>query len=255
MSGSDVDALWQRFRARRRDADRNAIVSHYAHLVRRIALEFSRPLPLNVDTPELISAGTEGLCRAIANFDPDRFRGMQFEVYAGPRIRGAMWDYLRTLSPNTRSGASFARQQELAIAALVQAHGEFPTDVEVAEQMGITVDQYRDRCTRHLAASPVMFSVLDGSPAESHRDGATYVADGVAAPEPREESFDAFLVLVSRLPSRERIVLYMVYCGGLTLAQTGALIGVTESRVSQIHKQALRELREHWEHRRDDRAA
>ncbi len=249
MSGSDVESLWKRFRARRRDADRNAIVAHYAHLVRRVALEFSRPLPVNVDMPELISAGTEGLCRAVMNFDPARFPGMQFEVYAASRVRGAMWDYLRTLSPNTRTGASFARQQEEAIAALIAAHGEFPTDVEIAEYMGLTVDEYIDRCSRQLAACPVVLSSLDAG-----RETGPFL-DGVPAPEPREDSFDAFLVTVGRLPSRERVVLYLIYCCGLSMAQTGVLIGVTESRVSQIHKHALAELRELWAHRRDDLAA
>ena len=194
-------------------------------------------LPASVDRADLVSAGIVGLLEAIERFDPER--GPTFEAYAIGRIRGAILDELRAADWVPRSVRAKARAIEAAYQELEARLQRVPTDDELAAAAGMTVAQLQRRAQRDRRQRP-------RGPRGARRHSGDVLADRREGPAGMVEEVETREVLaeaVRRLPERERTVLALYYVEALTLAEIGHVLGVTESRVSQIHTKAVIHLR------------
>lgn len=205
-------------------------------LVRRIAHKVARRVPSSVDVGDLVSAGSEGLLEACASFDPER--GDNFEVYAERRIRGAILDELRAADVMTRHGRRRLREIRRAVAELERMLGRAPDEEEVATRLGIPLDEYR-RVTHELSLAPALAR------------GGEIDADDIAsaAHDPQElcvatEMRDRLTLAIAALPTRMQEVLALYYQEECTQAEIGRALGVTESRVCQILREAAARLRD-----------
>lgn len=241
----DIDSLWADFMATRSQTARDRLIVQYSPLVKYVAGRVGIGLPRNVEQADLASFGVFGLIDAIEKFDPER--GFKFETYAIARIKGAILDELRSIDWVPRSVRSKARKLEQAMAKLEAEHSRAATDAELAEEMGITEKQLRTMLSQisfvGVAALDEMLSV--GDQGEGISLGDT-VADQRAGPTDAfevEEMRQILAASINRMPEREKIVLTLYYYEGLTLAEIGRVLGVTESRVCQIHTKAVLHLR------------
>lgn len=241
----DVDSLWADFIRTRSQTARDRLIVQYSPLVKYVAGRVGVGLPRNVEQADLASFGVFGLIDAIEKFDPER--GFKFETYAIARIKGAILDELRSIDWVPRSVRSKARKLEQAMAKLEAEHSRPATDAELAEEMGITEKQLRTMLSQisfvGVAALDEMLSV--GDQGEGISLGDT-VADQRAGPTDAfevEEMRQILAASINRMPEREKIVLTLYYYEGLTLAEIGRVLGVTESRVCQIHTKAVLHLR------------
>jgi RNA polymerase sigma factor for flagellar operon FliA len=246
LAATVIDELWARIKADGDDeAAREGLILHYSALVKFVAGRVGSGLPRTVDQNDLVSYGVFGLIDAIDKFEPER--GFKFETYAIPRIRGAILDELRALDWVPRSVRSRAREIERTITELEHKLGRSPTDEEIASAMDVPVDQLRD----HLGEiSNSGFIALDESPGPAGEGAASL---GERLPDPRGISPEAAFAdvenkriladAINRLPERDRLVLTLYYYEGLTLAEIGSVLGVTESRVCQIHTKSVMSLR------------
>lgn len=245
-SRSDVSALWTRYK---RDADsdaRDELILNYSPLVKYVAGRLASGLPQSVDTADLISYGIFGLIDAIKKFDPDR--AIKFETYAISRIKGAIIDELRAMDWVPRSVRSRAREIENAYVSLENSLRRVPSDAEVADHMGVSAKELQDLLAKLSYTSVVSFEEMwvggdreDGQSAiGSIKDDAA--EDPVAIFETGEIK-EILAVAIDKLPERERTVIALYYYEGLTLKEIGQVLGVTESRVSQLHTKAVLRLR------------
>ena len=218
----------------------DVLVAQHAELVKRIAFHLAGRLPPQVDVEDLVQAGMLGLLEAAAHFTADR--GATFETYAGIRIRGAMLDALRRLDWAPRSVHRKARAAAQALRELENELGGEADDVAVAERMGVGVDEYqrivRDAASCRLLSLEQMTSA-EGVPVEIPGDPALDPLADVTD----EAMRDALVAAIDRLPERERLVMSLYYERELNLKEIGAVLKVTESRVCQLHGQALTRLR------------
>lgn len=244
MSIVDVDPYlamqWERWLKRKNAAARDHLIVSYSPLVKFIAGRLGAGLPSSVDPGDLVGSGVIGLIDALERFDPAH--GVKFETFATPRIRGAILDGLRQLDWVPRSVRTKARDVQRAISEFEHAHGRAPSDSELADQLGISRDQLR-RWLSSIASTTV-------GPLERALDaGAEPVAlsgDVPAAPaavvEHRELS-ELMRIEIDKLPDREKLVLSLYYDEGLTLAQIARVLGVSASRVPQLHSKSVLHLR------------
>lgn len=229
-----IDSAWSSWHESRDTGAREWLVVHYASLVKFVAGRLSAGLPRSVDTGDLVSAGVFGLMDAIEKFDPSQ--GAKFETYAIPRIRGAILDGLRALDWVPRTVRSRARSVQDAIATLEHTLGRQPTDDEIADALGIDTGEL-EKWLADIAAGAV--GPLDHVALDSV--GAPGSDPGKAMEE--GELREAMRAEIRRLPEREQAVLVLYYEDGLTLAEIGDALGVTESRISQVHTKAVLQLR------------
>ncbi|MDW3216635.1 MAG: FliA/WhiG family RNA polymerase sigma factor [Ilumatobacteraceae bacterium] len=236
----DLAMHWTRWLNRKNAASRDHLIVHYSPLVKFVAGRIGAGLPNSVDPGDLVSSGVFGLIDAIDRYDPER--AVKFETFAAPRIRGAIYDGLRQLDWVPRSVRSRAREVERAFAQLEHELGRAPTDDELAEKLHIGEDELA-RWLASIAATtigPLDRAVAAGYEPESvESEGMEHP---VAAVEDRELR-DIMKTEILKLPEREKLVLSLYYDEGLTLAEIGNVLGVTESRVSQIHTKSVLHLR------------
>jgi RNA polymerase sigma factor for flagellar operon FliA len=238
-----IVALWQAFGKHRDQALRDRLVLHYAPLVKYVAGRVGTGLPSHVEVSDLIQSGIFGLVDAIEKFEPER--GLKFETYAMQRVRGAILDDLRAQDWVPRSVRSRARDLERALERLEARLQRTATDLELAEELGVSVSDLRDLFGQLQMTSVVALDDLIGA-----GRGAS-LADTL--PDHRAEDPVAALVdrdnrrqlveAVERLNERDRIVVTLYYFENLTLAEIGKVLGVTESRVCQLHTRAVLRLR------------
>ena len=240
-----VDTAWAAWHGSRDQAAREWLVVHYASLVKFVAGRLAAGLPRSVDTGDLVSAGVFGLMGAIERFDPPN--GAKFETYAIPRIRGAILDGLRALDWVPRSVRSRARNVQDAIATLEHELGRTPTDDEIAAELKIEVVELESWLADIAAGSvgPLDHVALDDVQVRTPgAAGSSIGADSEPGRAIEEgELREAMRAEIRRLPEREQAVLVLYYDDGLTLAEIGDALGVTESRISQIHTKAVLQLR------------
>jgi RNA polymerase sigma factor FliA len=243
---SEIDRLWGRYKANGERAVRDELIVHYSPLVKYVAGRVAVGLPQNVEQSDLVSYGIFGLIDAIDKFDPGR--GYKFETYAIARIKGAILDELRSIDWVPRSIRAKARAIEKAYSKLEGELHRTPSDEEVARELGMSDDQLQLTLGQisfvGLVALDEMLSV-GGDRGESITLGDTIADSGegpVAAYEV-EEMRHILAEAINRMPEREKIVLTLYYYEGLTLAEIGQVLGVTESRVCQIHTKAVLQLR------------
>jgi RNA polymerase sigma factor for flagellar operon FliA len=242
---SDVAALWATFRTSADRLARDQLILHYSPLVKYVAGRVSAGFPHNVEAADLVSYGIFGLIDAIERFDPAR--GNRFETYAIARIRGAIVDELRSLDWVPRSVRTKARALERAYQRLEARLKRSPTDRELAAELGLSKSQFDTLLSR--ISVPGVAALDDVLPGSAGREPATLgdlLADGADGPMAlyeRSETRRLLTASINGLPDRERVVLTLYYYESLTLADVGTVLGVTESRVSQIHAKAVLHLR------------
>jgi RNA polymerase sigma factor for flagellar operon FliA len=246
VAGEDTQSLWLEYRRTQDKALRDRLILTYAPLVKYVAGRLGSGLPAHVDEGDLVSYGLLGLIGAIERYDPTR--DIKFETYAIARIKGAIIDELRALDWVPRSVRSRAREIERAIAELESKLGTAPTDEQIAKKIGITVEELEDSLTdisrSSIAALDELWSVSGEGDQVSLLDtiedttGAR-PADALDEVETREALADA----IARLPEREKLVVTLYYYEELTLREIGEVLGVTESRVSQLHTKAILRLK------------
>jgi RNA polymerase sigma factor for flagellar operon FliA len=246
----DADALlgelWADYVAGRDAALRDRLILHYAPLVKYVAGRVGSGLPAHVEQADLISYGTFGLIDAITRFEPTR--EVKFESYAMSRIRGAIIDELRNTDWIPRSVRMKARQFERAVADLEAKLRRTPTDEEVADEMEMDVEDVRKFLGQLSLVNVVALDELltgdggGGSPSL----GDTLQDVSALDPQAMAEHGEARQLLaraVEQLPEREKVVVSLYYFEGLTLADIGRVLGVTESRICQLHTKAVLHLR------------
>lgn len=218
------------------DISQNALVETHAGLVKRIAYHLIARLPHTVEVDDLIQAGMLGLLDAAQQYNADQ--GASFETYAGIRIRGAMLDEIRRNDWAPRSVHRKAREIAETLHHLEQQLGRPPHDQEVAKAMQMTVDDYHQQL--HDAAGHQVFSLDE---LNDHQDSLT---DRDADPDTalHDGNFrQSLAAAIDQLPERERVMMSLYYNDELNLKEIGQILGVSESRVSQIHSQTVLRLR------------
>jgi RNA polymerase sigma factor for flagellar operon FliA len=243
----DVNELWRTFRRTGDQALRDRLILMYAPIVKYVAGRLGSGLPAHVDEGDLVSYGLLGLISAIERYDPDR--DVKFETYAIARIKGSILDELRALDWVPRSVRSRARQIERAMAELEAKLGHAPSDEELAKKVGISVEELEDSLTdisRSSIAALDELWTISGS-------GGDQVAlidtiEDTQGPEPQSafaqtELREMVADAITSLPEREKLVITLYYYEDLTLREIGEVLGVTESRVSQLHTKAILRLK------------
>jgi RNA polymerase sigma factor for flagellar operon FliA len=226
-----TDSLWQRLRAGDRGA-RDELVARFAPLVKYVIRRTALSLPPAMDADDVLSAGTLGLLHAIDRFDPDQ--GVRFETYALPRIRGAIIDALRSLSPLSRSAGRRARQLDETSALLAQRLGRAPTQDELARELGCDLAELS---RIQLEAAHAIVSLDE---AAQLRDPDATSADALSQEDALVERLSSALETLS---ARDRLVLKLYYQQELMLKDISRVVDVSVSRVSQIHTAAVTRLR------------
>ncbi len=223
-------------------AVRERRILEYLPQVKRIAGAFSARVPKTVDPADLTSAGTLGLIRAVDEFDPKR--GVEFESYARHRIRSSILDYLRALDPLPYSTRVKLRKIESAMLALQASLKRMPSENEIAEALGFSAEQVSDLLAQ--ASSLALFSFDEGQDTRAAvADRADEDGSDILTAIERREMKEILAGLIRELPRSERLVLSLYYYEGLKMKEIGNLVGITESRVSQIHARAVTMLRAH----------
>ncbi len=216
------------------------MVTSHANLVKRIAFHMMNRLPPSVQAEDLIQAGMIGLIEAARHYDPSQ--GASFETYAGIRVRGAMLDEIRRSDWTPRSVHRKAREAAEALRRLEQGSGQDARDEEVAGELGITVKEYQQILTESTSARVFSFD----QPDENTGETISLPQANVDSPEEafQTKAFKAALAhTIKNLPERESLVMSLYYDDELNLREIGEILGVSESRVCQIHGQAMVRLR------------
>ncbi len=243
----DTQGLWREFRRTRDQAVRDRLILTYAPLVKFVAGRLGSGLPAHVEENDLVSYGLLGLIGAIERYDPDR--DVKFETYAISRIKGSIIDELRSMDWVPRSVRSRAREIERAIAQLEAQLHRAPTDEEIAAKLGVTVDELEESLTdisrTSIAALDELWTIASGS---GDQVALIDTIEDTQGPEPQSaldqtELREALGEAIARLPEREKIVITLYYYEELTLREIGDVLGVTESRVSQLHTKAILRLK------------
>ncbi|MCU0307044.1 MAG: FliA/WhiG family RNA polymerase sigma factor [Thermoleophilia bacterium] len=235
--------LWRRLRASGDPRAREQLILAYAPLVKYVAGRMGSALPSHVDGDDLISYGIIGLMGAVERFDPDR--GIRFETYAMARIKGAIIDELRALDWAPRSLRHRQRKIEQASVALEQRLGRPATDEELAAEVGITPGELEAALVQISGTSLVALNEFWSTPGAGG-EGSEMI-DVIADERPSDPAElqehaavrEVLAEAIATLPERERIVVSLYYYDGLTLREVGEVLGVTESRVSQLHTKAV----------------
>jgi RNA polymerase sigma factor for flagellar operon FliA len=228
------------------DDGRAAQLARHAPLVRRIAAQLIARLPANVEMDDLIQAGTLGLIDAMNRYDAGG--GAQFDTYASQRIRGAMLDELRALDPIPRSVRDAARKIERATHQAEQQLGRAPVEIEIAESMGVSLMEYRRMLQDAHGAQIIRYDDFDDD--DNGERGASMLERRVDADvsDPLADMLqngfrEALVDSLKELPEREQLVMNLYYTRDLNLREIGLVLEVSESRVCQLHAQAIGRLR------------
>lgn len=223
--------------------DHGALLKQYSPLVRRLAHQMIAKLPANVEIDDLIQVGMIGLNDALGRFDAAQ--GVQFETFATQRIRGAMLDELRGSDWMSRGNRRQQRNIEAAVHKLEQKLGRAPSESEIAREMGITLAEYQELLGKVRGTQLVYLEDMSGDDGDdSYLD--RHIADEDANPmgllEDRRMR-EALVEAIKNLPEREQFVMSMYYEQDMNLKEIAAVLGVTESRVCQLHSQSIARLR------------
>lgn len=235
------DALWRDYAATRSAEARDALILRYVPLARHVVDRLNVPERGGITRDDLVSHALIGLMDAVERFDPAR--GIRFETFALPRVRGEVADMLRRMDWAPRSVRRQESEIRAAMARLEAALGRPATDEELADELKMEPDRLRDALAD--VSQSCIFS-LDDALRES-ADGALTVAsllEDRGTPSPGEsaeaaERADILAKAIGRLPERERLVVALYYYEDLTLKEIGAVLEVTEARVSQLHTRAV----------------
>ena len=243
-----VDQLWSDYKRTGERRLRDELIVHYSPLVKFVAGRVSAGLPQSIEQADLASYGMFGLIDAIEKFDPSR--SIKFETYAITRIKGAIIDELRSIDWVPRSVRAKARSVDQAYAVLEGELGRSPTNAELAARLDISEPELQ-----HLLGQISLAGVIALDEVVSERQGggtedSITLGDTIADPGAEQMTFEMeemkniLTSAVEMLGEREKIVVTLYYLKNLSLAEIGQVLGVTESRVCQIHTKAVMQLRE-----------
>jgi RNA polymerase sigma factor FliA len=241
--------LWRRYKGEGDARARERLVVAYSPMVKFVAGRLGAGLPSHVEDADLISYGLVGLIGAIERFEPER--GIKFETFAMTRIRGAIIDELRSLDWVPRSVRSRAREIEAAQAKLEHELQRAPTEAELAAKLNMSEEELQgsllEIANSSVYALDELWTVSDSSGDQVSLldtiadDGASDPQEALASSEVKDRLTEA----ISGLPEREQLVVALYYYENLTLREIGEVLGVTESRVSQLHTKAVMRLKSH----------
>ena len=220
---------------------KNQLIKEYAPLIKYVAQKIAVRLPPNIDIDDLISAGSIGLMDAIDKWDPNRDN--KFKTYAEFRIRGAILDELRSQDWIPRSVRDKSKALERTIVALEVEIGRAPTDEEISAKLNMPIDEFHDLINQ---VRPVSLLSIDDQPtfSDSDRKSIANLLEGAKSNSPFNQLNvkvvkDVVAKAIEELPERQRLVLSLYYFEDLNLKEIGQVLRVTESRVSQLHAQAV----------------
>jgi RNA polymerase sigma factor for flagellar operon FliA len=247
LKAIELRDLWRRYKDESDEKARERLVLAYAPLVKYVAGRMSSGLPSHVEEADLISYGLLGLISAIERFDPAR--EIKFETFAITRIKGSIIDELRSLDWVPRSVRTKAREIEKVNAKLEHELHRAPTDQEMADKLGISVEEFQESLVRISNSSVVALDELwTVSDASGDQVSLLDTIQDPQAVDPAKEMDttemkDRLADAIARLPEREKLVVALYYYENLTLREIGEVLGVTESRVSQLHTKAVLRLK------------
>lgn len=241
-----LEGLWRAFKSTGDPGLREHLILHYSPLVKYVAGRVAVGLPPSVDQADFVSYGVFGLIDAIEKFDPER--SIKFETYAISRIRGAIIDELRALDWIPRSVRQKARAVEQAYTALEGRLARTPTEAEVADELGLAREDLRTIFSQLSVVNVVALDELLHGADDGDRVSLLDTLVDVSGDDPEtvceaREMRRLLARAINQLPDREKTVVTLYYYEGLTLAEIGNVLGVTESRTSQIHTKAVLQLR------------
>jgi RNA polymerase sigma factor FliA len=244
---ADLKETWARYKKDGDEKAREKLVLQYSPLVKFVAGRMSSGLPAHIEEADLISYGLLGLIGAIERFDPGR--EIKFETFAVARIKGSIIDELRSLDWVPRSVRAKAREIEAAQTKLEHELGRVPTDEETAAKLDMSVNDFQDSLLQISNSTVVALDEL-WTVSDSSGDQVSLLdtmKDPNAVDPAKElgvsELKDRLAHAISRLPEREKLVIALYYYENLTLREIGEVLGVTESRVSQLHTKAVLRLK------------
>jgi RNA polymerase sigma factor FliA len=247
MRQTDMKDVWSSYKKTGDEKAREQLVLAYSPLVKFVAGRMSSGLPAHIEESDLISYGLLGLIGAIERFDPQR--EIKFETFAVSRIKGSIIDELRSLDWVPRSVRAKAREIESTQTKLEHELGRVPTDREVAETLEMSIDDFQESLLQISNSTVVALDEL-WTVSDSSGDQVSLLdtmKDPNAVDPARElgvsELKDRLANAISRLPEREKLVIALYYYENLTLREIGEVLGVTESRVSQLHTKAVLRLK------------
>jgi RNA polymerase sigma factor for flagellar operon FliA len=246
LEGKSEEELWKMYKGGKDPKIRDFFIKQYAPLVKYVAGKIAIGMPQNVEFDDLVGFGVFGLFDAIEKFDPDKH--VKFKTYAVTRIRGAIFDELRAIDWVPRSIRQKTREVEETVRLLEAQMGRVATDEEIAKAMNINIGEFHDLILKISSTS--ILSLNDVWNAGDESDKITIV-DSIESPTSlnpdtiveKEEVKRVIIEAINELPEKEKKVLVLYYYEDLTLKEIGEVLGVTESRVSQLHTKAIMRLR------------
>ncbi len=239
-----IDQMWKKYLTGHSVEFRNKIVVYYSHLVHTHAARLSRKLPSQISYDEICSAAFDGLIEAVEAYDP--LRKAKFETFCQQRISGAVMDWLRSLDPQSRTVRTFEKKRLLAKEALGTDLDFTPTQTQVAGRLEMSVDRYEYLSRLSQLGKEVHFSAMEPA-GDRGQDGGSHpwdIHDQKSADPGVKVSRELLTEYITKgLAREERLVLILYYFEGMTMAEIGSVLSLSESRVSQIHKDILQRLR------------
>ncbi len=250
VSTDETLDLWKAYKRSRDPRERDRLILTFAPMVKYIVYRKLREIPARCDVEDFISCGLEALIRSIDRYDPAK--GATLEQYAWTRIHGAVLDELRRVDWAPRSLRRWDRDMNRARDQFQGLYGRPPSEDELSDALGVTLKEFRQRlgeiARAHVGSLNTL--VLGEDETSLERIDTLVSEDRASDPESRairDEAKARFRAAFQRLPVRERKIAVLLYVHGLTLREIGEIVGVTESRVCQLHAQITKKLREQLE--------
>ncbi len=242
-----IEKKWAKYLRTGAVETRNELVVYYSHLVHTQAARLSRKLPAQISYDEICSAAFDGLIEAVEAYDPKH--KAKFETFCQQRISGAVMDWLRGLDPQSRTVRTFEKQRLSAREMLDAEQGRAPDHQEIAARMGVSLARYDQLCRLSQLGKEVHFSAMEPQSDHNGRGPARSwdVGDKRSVDPAATMSREMLTEFITRGLSREeRLVLVLYYYEELTMSEIGSVLKLSESRVSQIHKDILQRLRQRF---------
>ncbi len=243
----ELDKLWTRYLKNRDTDTRNRIVEHLSPLVYAHASRLTRKLPAQITYDEICSAAFDGLIEAVEAYDPQRLA--KFETFCQQRITGAVMDWLRSLDSQSRTVRTFEKKRMNAKELLDSELGRPPTNSEISDRMGLTLARYEHLARLSQLGKEVHFSAMEPeTDGRGRSNGRTWDVGDTRQHDPSSKVSRELLTdyITRGLTREERLVLILYYYEELTMAEIGLVLDLSESRVSQIHKDVLGRLRQRF---------
>lgn len=246
IAGMPEEELWQQYKKTRDPQLRAAVIEQYAPLVKYVAGKVAVNMPHNVEFDDLVGYGTFGLLDAVSKYDPDK--SVKFKTYAVTRIRGSIFDELRSLDWVPRSVRQKAKEVDETVQMLEAQLGRSAKEDEIADYMNLTVEEFRKTLVKISSTSMLSLNELWNTGDDSDSVSMQDSIESPASLQPdviieKQEIKRVIASAITELPDKEKKVLVLYYYEDLTLKEIGQILEVTESRISQLHTRAIVRLR------------